>query len=338
MPTCTSSGTFVRLSRGIIYVHWVASLAATATAATDSFNCQLPDPSSQGNEITCSDDLNFVTSKGVNCSAHKGVKCEMLPFFGFSKEEVDMIISHCPCSCQAASESCRPPTPMPSPMPTLASVAAADPDETMEVEQRSEPTLAEIEENDGDDIDQSFWLSTWGIVSMSVCAAVVCLICAYAVKKIRQPATHTGRKSISTQQNDLEEDSDEWNNYCSDDTTKSPTADEDIEKGKGFIEEQSAFEASTAKVDNRAAGDGDMGQDTTKLKNSQSKQIKPIPQKKKVFLIGGLPESVVERDACKDCSRKKKCRKHREKKKKAKKELCDSTSKRSWPSWFIPSH
>ena len=80
-----------------------------------------------------------------------------------------------------------------------------------------------------------------------------------------------------------------------------------------------------------------MNQDTTKLENPQSKQIKPIPQKKKVLLIGGLPESVVERDGCKDCSRKKKCKKHREKKK-TKKELCDSTSKRSWPSWFIPSH
>lgn len=313
----------------------MASLLVAGSAAATGNICQLPDPDDQGNEITCSDDLNFVTSKGVNCSAHKGVKCEMLPFFGFSKDEVDTIISHCPCSCQVVSESCRSSTPMPSSTPTLASVAAADPDETMEVEQRREPTLAEMEGDDGNDSNQSFWLSTWGIVGMSVGAAVVCLICAYAVK--RQSATHTGRKSVSTQQNELDEDADEWSSYCSDDTRKSPTVDEDIEKGKDVIDGQSAFEASTAKVDNRAAGDGDMGQDTTKLENSQTKQIKPIPQKKKVLLIGGLPESVVERDACKHCSRKKKCRKHR-KKKKAKKELCDSTSKRSWPSWFIPSH
>ena len=328
-------GTFVRLTRWFIFVHSMASLlVATAATTTNSNVCQLPDPDNEGTEITCSDDLNFVTSKGVNCSAHEGVKCEMLPFFGFSKEEVDTIISHCPCSCQVASESCRLPTPMPSPTPTLASVAAADPGGAMEVEQQSEPTLAEIEGGDGNDSNQSFWLSTWGIVSMSVGAAVVCLICAYAVKKIRQSATHTGRKSISTQQNDLDEDADEWNSHCSDDTRKSPTVDEDIEKGK---DGQSALEASTAKVDNRAEGEGDMNQDTTKLENPQSKQIKPIPQKKKVLLIGGLPESVVERDTCKDCSRKKKCKKHRERKK-AKKESCDSTSKRSWPSWFIPSH
>lgn len=144
---------------------------------------------------------------------------------------------------------------MPSSTPTLESVATADPadpDEPMEVEQRSEPTLTEMEEDDGDDSDKSFWLSTWGIVSMSVGAAVFCLICAYAVKKIRQSATHIGRKSISTQQNDLDEDVDEWNSYCSDDTRKSPTVDDDIEKGKDFIDGQSAFEASTAKVDNRA--------------------------------------------------------------------------------------
>ena len=284
--------------------------------------------------IICSDDPNFVTSKGVDCSAHKGVKCEMLPFFGFSKVEVDTIISHCPCSCQMVSESCRSPTPMPSPTPTHESLhEAVDPDET--TGERSEPTLAETEGNHNDSGEQSFWLSMWGVVSMSVGAVTFCLICAYAVKKRRQTTNQIGRKSISTQQNELDEDGDEWNSYCSDDTRKSPTIDEDIEKGKGFTDGQSAFEASTAKVDNRAAGDGDVNE-TGKLENSQSKQIKPISQKKKVLLIGGLPESVVERDACKDCSRKKKCRKHREKNK-AKKDLCDST-KRSWPSWFIPSH
>ena len=231
----------------------MASLVAVTASATSNV-CQLPDPDNQGNEITCSDDLHFVTSKGANCSAHEGVKCEMLPFFGFSKEEVNIITFHCPCSCQVASESCRSPTPMPSSTPTLASVASADPDETMEVEQqRSEPTLAEMAGDDGDGSGQSFGLSTWGVVSMSVGAAVVCLICAYAVKKMRQSATHTntGRKSTSTQQNDLDKDADECNSYCSDDTRKSPTVDEDIEKGKDFIDGRSAFEASIAKEEDR---------------------------------------------------------------------------------------
>ena len=363
----------VTLTRWFIVVYLIASFATVAAAAATSNTCRFPDPESKGAEthVVCSDDLTFVTSKGVDCSAHKGINCKMLSFFGFSGEEVDAVMSHCPCSCQVFSKTCWSPTPIPSP-PLTHTAPAADPDESVEVAEQSEPMFADTEENHNN--EPYFRLSTWGATSLSIIAVIFCAICAcmYAVKGKRKSIT---QKSPSTQHNEIDEDADEWNSYCRDNSTKSPTVEIDIEKGEnstagestfeastatgdnrlastaycyelstcalsnvlvhllnklrradewnsycsdGDSENEniengeasavgkSVFEASTAAVDNRAIGTADMNQETAKKENVQSKQMKPIPQKIEVELIGGIPESLIDRDAGKKRSRESK--------------------------------
>mmetsp|Transcript_2733 Transcript_2733/g.8035 ORF Transcript_2733/g.8035 Transcript_2733/m.8035 type:complete len:326 (-) Transcript_2733:46-1023(-) len=322
-------GTCFRLTRWIIFVHWTAATVTTAAPATNT--CHLSDPENEVN-VTCIDDLNFVTSKGVDCSAHSGVNCKMLPFFGFSRDEVDVIISSCPCSCQLVSDRCWSPTPTPSPPPTLPSTAepiekVRNSSEGLGLDQQSEHMSIGGEGNHTSSSDRSFGLSTGGMAGVIVGAVAFCFACAYLLKNRRRPpASPPDRKPASTQKIELEEDAneDEWDSCCSDGTRISSTVDNDIEEGEAVG--QSEFEASTAKVDNR-------------MTIFQSKQMKPIPQKKNVVLVGGIPGSVKERDTCKDCSRKKKCKQHQEKRQ-SKKELNDSTSRRSRGSisWFIPTH
>jgi len=295
----------------------------------------------------------------------------MLSFFGFSGEEVDAVMSHCPCSCQVFSKTCWSPTPIPSPPPTH-TAAAAYPDESVEVAEQSEAMFADTEENH--DNEPYFRLSTWGAISLPIVAVLFCAICAcmYAVKGKRQSIT---QKSPSTKHNEIDEDADEWNSYCREDSTKSPTVDIDIEKGEDSTAGESTFEASTAAadnrlastaycyelstcalsnvlvhlldklrradewnsycsdgdseneniengeasavgksvfetstaaVDNRAIGTADINQETAKKENVQSKQTKPIPQTIEVELIGGIPESLIERGAGKKRSRESK--------------------------------
>ena len=93
----------------------------------------------EGNEgcgDQCVDNPAFVSMMGLPCHGHSYFECGMFVQVGFTEEQVEELISNCPCSCNAC------PTPVPSSVPTSSPMTSRPSAAPVSSSPTSKPTAA----------------------------------------------------------------------------------------------------------------------------------------------------------------------------------------------------
>ena len=85
----------------------------TTTFVVDDNDPHHEDSKDAGNSCgdSCVDSTTFLSSMGLPCRGHTDFECALFVQVGFTKEEVEELITNCPCSCQACPTAARAHTP-----------------------------------------------------------------------------------------------------------------------------------------------------------------------------------------------------------------------------------
>ena len=99
------------------------------TFVVDDNDRHYDEPKDAGNACgdSCVDNVDFVSSMGLQCRGHTAFECALFAQVGFTEEEVEELIASCPCSCQACPTVARTHTLSLSPIKTPSSSSTTAP-------------------------------------------------------------------------------------------------------------------------------------------------------------------------------------------------------------------